>query len=265
MIKTAILLSAIFCCAFQNPVPACGQEWASLKGRFVFEGEIPKQKTVTLPRLQNTPALKIPDERLLIDKETKGIANILVFAAHELSGEKTPMPVHSEARLPKVPEHKVLSEQFGINPRISYMHTAQQLMVLNPTNLPQVIESRSMLKKNERKSHTVRPGRFITRKSTEPTLAPFFFGHGPNPALGGWVLARDNNYVDITNSKGEFEIANLPLGTWNFVAWIELCAEKPSVKLQAKEEVWVNGQFTATIDKRGTDLGVIAVSADNFK
>jgi hypothetical protein len=261
--------SLLFALALFLPSSAAFAEtWASLKGRFVFEGDIPKQKTFALSASQRAahglPAdFRFTDDRMQVDEESKGIANILVYVAHERTDSKLKMPVFNDPRDTPNPEHLFHFQNLSYSPRISFMYTTQKLLFVNAHATPMIVTYQEPAEKRVRLRFD--PNGRVPRSFWKPTPTPIHIDHAINGALDAWVLVRDNPYVALTNSKGEFEIKNLPVGNWQFVAWHEKAQEKLTVNRDGKEETWKKGEFLATIEKKGTDLGEIKVAESNFR
>jgi hypothetical protein len=260
---------AFFLLTLSNSVcPAFAETWATLKGRFVYEGELPKRKIVNI-RESTKSTFGIPsdfrltDDRLLVDEKSRGIANILVYAAPERSGSKTAMPVFPSLKSASLPEHVLTLENLVLTPRISYMQTSQSVVFVNPYSIWMIFSYQAPSERAVR--IRVNAGRRVSHTISKPTTSPAEFPHGVGAGSGGWLLVRDNPYVTMTNAEGQFEFKNLPVGAWQFVAWHEKAQEELTVNIAGKEEKWSQGEFLATIVKAGTDLGEIVLNEKNFK
>src|SRR5688500_837193 len=78
----AIRLSGAGTSAATGPAAAVGDGWGTLKGVFVFGGDAPAPKFLPTGGKdgQVCDLHPIPDETLVVDPQTKGIKNIVVFA-----------------------------------------------------------------------------------------------------------------------------------------------------------------------------------------
>src|SRR5262249_38150563 len=71
--------------AIAEDVPAIADEFGTITGQFLLDGEIPKLKALVDKgdMKVNDPAIcaaaDIPDETLVVDSKTKGVANIFVY------------------------------------------------------------------------------------------------------------------------------------------------------------------------------------------
>ncbi len=66
--------------ATAGPAAVVGEGWGTLKGVFVYAGDPPSPKTLPTNNKDPQACGVIPDESLLIDPQTKGIKNIVIFA-----------------------------------------------------------------------------------------------------------------------------------------------------------------------------------------
>ena len=66
-------------------VPTFAADWGSIEGQFVLEEDVPvvppvvKEGDATVRDPAVCAAVPVPDDSLVLDPETKGIANIFVF------------------------------------------------------------------------------------------------------------------------------------------------------------------------------------------
>ena len=74
-----------------------------------------------------------------------------------------------------------------------------------------------------------------------------------HPWERGYVLPRDNPYVDITAIDGTFHIEKLPVGEWQFQVWHEKVDYLDTPQ-------WPKGRFTMTIKPGANDLGTIKIA-----
>src|SRR5688572_10672186 len=66
--------------ATAGPAAVVGEGWGTLKGVFVFAGDPPSPKTLPTGGKDPQACGQIPDESLLVDPQTKGIKNIVIYA-----------------------------------------------------------------------------------------------------------------------------------------------------------------------------------------
>lgn len=77
-------------------------------------------------------------------------------------------------------------------------------------------------KANIQENIEFRPGHYIFRTQC-----------GQHDFMQSWGIAVGNPYFDVTNDEGEYEIANIPPGTYHLIAWhpnMEIQAQKVTIK-----------------------------------
>lgn len=178
-------------------------QWGHFKGRIVVD---------RLPPI--APAAGVPDESLLVDRVTLGLANVLIYP------RKTPSPVHPDL---KEPARKILLAQIVAQrqtPHVLVIQTNQKLQRASADPGPQ--NFRTTLFKNPRIDITLEPGRphppfqFVQR---EPL--PAEVRSDIHPWMKSYWLIVDHPYAAKTDERGEFEIRNLPIGEHQFRIWHE--------------------------------------------
>ena len=80
------------------------------------------------------------------------------------------------------------------------------------------------------------------------------------------LLVREGPYFAASDENGNFEIKNLPTGTWSFTVWHEIAGRISKVKQNDKPTEWKFGRFEVTIKPGQTNnLGKLEVAADLFE
>ena len=72
------VLLAVLTIAGMSSVLAVEPKWGTVKGQFLFDGVVPKLP----PLVKAAPGVgnqDVPDEKLVVDADTKGIANIIIY------------------------------------------------------------------------------------------------------------------------------------------------------------------------------------------
>jgi hypothetical protein len=228
-----------------TPAVAVGEGWGTLKGVFLFGGDPPSPKSLPTGGKDPQACGQIPDESLLVDPQTKGIKNIVVFA------RKTAR-VHEDAAKPA-------SEQvFDQKACIFLTHV-----------LPVVVGEPVTIKNSDPVGHNTNlsPTGDVSSNNSIPagSQSSYTFGRPQNdpvpvtcsihPWMKAFMFPRKDTYVGVTKADGSFEIPNLPAGEeLEFQVWHE---KQPKLAADPK---WSQGRFKVTIPKDGVhDLGQIQV------
>jgi hypothetical protein len=185
---------------------ATGTGWGSLTGTFVFEGTPPAPKLLPTGG-KDAPTCNpdgIPDESLVVDPQSKGVKNVLVFL-------KKASRTHE-----------------------SYAQSASQPALFDQKNcmfethvLPVLVKQPVVLKNSEAgvgHNTQISPP---ADTAVNPLLPPggqqdYAFGRPQNvpvpatcsihPWMKAYIIPRDNPYYAVSDASGKFTIPNIPDG-----------------------------------------------------
>ncbi len=216
-------------------------QWGTLKGQVILDGAVP---SIPLLATKGDPAVKdaevcsaqdVPDEKLVVDPETKGIANIVVYLA------KKPAMVHPN--LAKSSEVEVKFDQKGCRflPHVLRVRTDQQVRVMSDdkvahnthTNPIKNTPANFIVSPNDRTGVVLKPMTLVEKTPTKITC-------DIHPWMRAYWVVLDHPYSAVTDEKGNFEIADLPVGDHEFMVWQE-------------EAGWLEKKYAVTI-KDGTNV-----------
>jgi hypothetical protein len=236
------IVSAGFCTSAQA-------QWGSLKGQLVLDGDLPTIKALVT---KGDAAAKdsavcaaqdVPDEKLVVDPASKGIANVVIYLS------KKPAKVHPD--LVKSKEKELTFDQKGcrFSPHVMLVRTDQQVRVLSEdavahnthTNPIKNNPQNFIVTPNDRVGVLLKPMTLVERTPTKVTC-------DIHPWMSSYWVILDHPYAAITDEKGNYEIANLPVGTHEFVIWQEQCGyldKKYSVTIKAGDNEQKPLKFTA--------------------
>lgn len=188
-------------------------QWGHFKGRIVVD-RLPAVDLLVEPGTLPAAPAGVPDEKLVVDKVTLGLANVLIYP------KKTPSPVHPDL---KEPAREILLAQVVAarqTPHVLVIRTDQKLQLASADPGPQNFRATPL--KNPKVNITLEPGRphppfqFVQR---EPL--PAEIRSDLHPWMQSYWLIVDHPYAAKTDERGEFEIRNLPVGEHNFRIWHE--------------------------------------------
>lgn len=227
-------------------------EWGTLKGRVVFEGEIPKLKPLVEKGALNVKdavccaAQDIPDEKYVIDLETNGFANVVIYLP------RRPAKVHPDLeklekneniadggkdKVQKADEVKLELKGCQFLPHILVARTGQKIRVLNQDSVAHNFHSNPV--KNNAANIIIPPmdpnGVLVPPIAVAERL-PFKIACDIHPWMSAYCVALDHPYFAITDKTGSYEIKNLPRGKHEFAIWHESTG-------------YVERNYTVTIEK----------------
>ncbi len=217
------------------------QDWGSIKGQIIVDGNIAplkllvKKGDASVKDSAVCAAQDVPDESLVIDEKTKGIANVVVYL------QKKPAKVHPSHEKSSVAE--VVFDQKGCKfiPHVLLVRTDQKVRVLSDDAIAHNTHTYPL--KNKQENFIVSPndrkGIAVPSVNVVERL-PSKVGCDIHPWMQAWWVILDHPYAAVTKEDGSFEIADLPAGEHEFKVWQEKVgflekSYKVSVKKGANE------------------------------
>ena len=206
-----------------------------MTGQFVLEGPVPHLKPLVA---KGDMAVKnadicgkqgVPDESLVVDSVTKGIANVFVYMP------KAPADIFPDLKASK--EKLVKFDQSGCRfiPHALILRTDQTIAILS--NDPVLHNTDVVAYRNSGQNQTISLDREGTTKWTFPEAErlPIMVKCDIHPWMRAWWLVVDHPYAALSGKDGTFKIEHVPAGEQEFVAWQD-----------ANDGRWVFGKTRAT-------------------
>jgi hypothetical protein len=246
-----LLLSAALsiCCV----VPASAQDWGNISGQVVVTGTIPElillhKKDAAVKDAAVCAAVDTYSDDLVIDKESKGLANVFVYLA------KAPKTVHPDAKKPD--PAVAIFDQKGC------MFTPHAMVVLGGQTI-EVISSDAVAHnthtyplKNQPINVLIAPntpvgkGEKVNYKVGESL--PMKVTCDFHPWMAAYWMVVDHPYAAVTDKEGKFTIPNLPAGEHEFRVWHERAG-------------YLDRKYTVTVKKGDNALKPMEVATDKLK
>lgn len=231
--------------------------YGTVTGQFVLEGTIPQLKPLVPkgdPGVRDSAVCAkegVPDESLVVDAATKGIANVFVYMP------KAPSDIAPERRESK--EKLVKFDQKGCRfiPHALILRTDQTVAILSGDSVLHNTHVNGV--RNSGENQTIAMDRVGNTKWTFPQAEkmPIKIQCDIHPWMRAWWLILDHPYAAISGKDGTFTIEKVPVGTQEFVAWQD-----------ANDGRWVFGKTRATRvikvnvePDKTTSIGVIKIPA----
>ncbi|WP_442507738.1 methylamine utilization protein [Novipirellula sp. SH528] len=196
----------------------------------------------------------VMNERLLVNKDNKGIQNVVLYVYTGRGGSK----------LDEVPEkkstHVLENNACRFEPHIVICQTGDTLKVTNPdavghnANLP--------FFKNAAQNFLIPPGqeKSVALEETEP--APIPVECNIHPWMRAYVVVLEHPYVAKSDENGDLVIKDLPEGKELTFRVFHEAGKIDDVKINGKAEKWSRSRFDVTIKAGVNDLGTVVVPAD---
>lgn len=228
------MLTLLAALSLTAPVPKPGPDWVTVKGTVVWpeKEKIPEAKALDLTKAQGGDADYLRkggavfDDTLLIDADTRGLKNVLVWIRPDDDDPKAKFPAektHPDLVKAKPATHTVTSEFCRYDRRWVAARAGDTLTVANAGKVaiaPQLVLG------DDNTIQTMRPGDKPMvvkdlKAGTGYLCDTIHQGYKDDELQGfpAWVRVRvfDHPYFALTNETGEFEIKQVPKGKWRIV------------------------------------------------
>lgn len=195
--------------------------YGSLSGKFVFKGKIPErvvlhEKGANVKDAPVCAAKTLYSDELVIDRKSKGVANIFVYLR-----KKPEQGIHPELKAP--PQQKVFFNQKGCHfePHALFLRTGQTIEVKSGDSCAHNTHIYPLI--NEAQNFTV-PANFqkaipLTFEARE--VLPIKVVCDFHTWMNAYWLILDHPYAAVSKTDGSFKIDKLPAGEYEFRVWQE--------------------------------------------
>ena len=242
-----------------NELPAVDNDWGTLRGRFVYDGEIPALRRIRNNQHTMVFGRHVFDESLVVDPKTNGISNVVVKLFVPKGGNVP--KVHAGFSDPPPAVLQIANGQFV--PRVSLLRLNQVLTVINRDEINYNPRVDSLW--NRPMNPILGSGQLFECKFENAERLPVSISGAFHPWLMGKLVVSDHPYVAKTDRNGNFEIRNIPPGHHEFQVWHERCGYLTEALVGGELKPWPKGVFQRDIKKGDNDVGEIVVSSDRFK
>lgn len=225
------------------------EEFVSVKGQFVFDGELHEAKKIAVG------GKMIADESLVVDAKTRGIANILVLVYIKPGEKALPSPA------PVNPFATIEIHADGFRPRLTVLSTKQILLVQNVDEAKHIFKAD--LLGSTPITQPLAPMEQLTQRLTSEEKLPAQLSDALHPALKGHLIVT-NQSASVSDQNGKFELSVPKLDKVTLRVWHERSKFIARVNREDVDLRWDKGRFTVDTTSGDLDLGVIKVAADEF-
>jgi hypothetical protein len=190
-------------------------QWGDLTGQFIFDGDVPAPDEADSTKEAICAKTALTDE-LVVDKTSKGIANIFVF----IPAKEKPK-VHPDLAASKDKTVVLDQKLCRFTPHAQVMRTDQILDVKSMDNC--LHNTRPNPLKNDPVNFAVpanaREG--LTWKVKVAETNPTQIKCDIHSWMSAYVLVLDHPYAVVSDKDGKFKIEKLPVGELEFRYWHE--------------------------------------------
>lgn len=218
----------------------------TLRGSITWKGDIPdEQLAARLPG-----GIVVPNDSLVIDEKSRGIANVFLYFFRLADGVQVPAA-------PKEPvELSILGSRF--EPHVLALRTGQDLKVTNDERTPRNFHTNPL--RNDAVNRLIdSKGSFICQFPKQEKF-PIAATDDLIPFMKAWLHPVDHPWFAVTDSRGHFEIRDIPAGTHELLIWHEsigIVVPRLSLEIVAGETSTLTREFTAeTLVNKGWRPGI---------
>ncbi len=208
---------------------------ATIKGVVKFKGEAPKPRLISMKADRQCDAIhggKAVTAEDFVINQNGTLKWVFVYVKEGVKGKYNP------------PEEPVVLDQQGCwyHPHVFGIMVGQKLEIRNSDPLLHNVHSTPKKNKPFNIGQPVKGMKNIFTFTTPEVMVPFKCD--VHPWMSAYAGVLDHPFYGVTNDKGEFEIKNLPPGTYTIEAWHEkLGTQTQSVTVKAGETKTIEFTF----------------------
>ncbi|MFM7207411.1 MAG: hypothetical protein ACKO4T_12170 [Planctomycetaceae bacterium] len=238
--------------------PASAEQWATIKGKFVFGGDAP-----TAAELKTDKDAEVCGKHKLLAEELvvgadKGIANVVVFVRDK------DVKVNPEAaKAAAAAKVELDNKNCRFEPHVAFVQVGQELVVKNSDTVGH--NSNIATVKNSPSNNLIPASGSASVKFTSDEAVPAQVTCNIHPWMKGWLVVRPNPYASVSKADGTFEIKDVPVGEVELQFWHEKAGYLGEMTIGGKAEKVSKGRKKVAVAAAGTDLGEIVLPAAVFQ
>jgi len=234
-------------------VAAGAEQTASLKMRFVLDGQPPPVKNVRV-----VPGIApIIDEQLLVDPKSRGIKNILVYVKPGRGGPAIEPPPA------QVQKRTLAMTNARFDPRFVILRSGDTLEVVERGPAQHVPVFNFV--KNKPQGLILPVGGKHQLELTKAEPAPVPIDGRFHPWMRAYVLVLDHPFAAVSDSDGKLVLEGLPANTLLTFRAFHEAGTIDRASVAGDEQEWRRCCFQITLNEGENDLGDVLVDPDLFR
>ena len=240
---------------------ATAADWATLRGRIVYEGTPPVPKRVKVTKdIEVCGKYDLVDESLIVNTQKRGVKDVIIRLS---LGRNESIDVHDSYKKDEEGDVLLDNKCCRFDPHVAVMRTTQKLVLHNSDPKGDTIKIDP--RRNTPINITLIYNDRYVQAFPNVERMPVKVSCAIHPWELGWLVVSDHPYVAVTDKDGKFEIKNVPAGTRSFMFWQERAGYLSEVYRKGKPESWRRGTKEFQLKPGDNDLGEIVVKPGLFE
>ncbi len=220
------------------------KDGGTISGTIKVSGDAPAQEELNIDKDPEVCGKHLPrlSEKIIVDQASKGVENAVVYLVGVAKGKAFPGPEAATGHHGKSGEspeatHKEYTldqKECTFIPHVQVIPAGGEVELRNGDPLMHNLHSFSM--KNSSFNESIPgDGKPIHKKFDYPEVIKV--GCDVHKWMSAWVVVRDNPYYAVTDSKGNYQITDIPAGTYKLSVWHEAASKEDLKKLMSQVTV----------------------------
>lgn len=252
-----LLLSCCGLSLLATPGPAAddkAEDWGSVTGQIVFEGDkVPTAEQLNIQKDQEhcLSKGKLFSESWVVNKENKGVRNVLVWLVPEPDSGQKQLSIHKD--LQTVKDKEVIIDQpcCQFVPHVLGLRQGQELVAKNGAPIVHNIRWTGHPLRNPGGNVIVPSQKQHVIKDLKEQKIPVTIACDIHPWMKAYVGVFNHPYFAVTDADGKFEIKLAPAGKCRLMAWHEVPGYRNGEKGKDGEPIAIKGGAVTDLGKLG--------------
>ncbi len=234
-------------------MPASAQT-GDLKIHFEYGGDPPDAAEVNVNKdVEFCGKNKLLNDRLLVNKQNKGIKNVVVYVYTGRGGSKL------DKVEPAKNTHTLANQNCRFEPHIVIAQTGDTLKVTNPDAVGH--NANLGFFNNKQQNFTIPSGQEKTVELEKDEPAPIPVDCNIHPWMKSYIVVLDHPFAAASDENGDLVIKGLPAGEELVFRAYHEAGSLGEVEINGKKEEWKRSRFEVKIKEGMNDLGTVVIPA----
>ncbi len=225
-------------------------EKGSLVGKVLANFE-PVGQTIEVLADTNVLGQRIPDDSLLVNKNNKGIANVVIWMRPLELKEDDPRLSKDVAKK----QCTIEIDKGHFRPHIAVVKAGSTLSFSVKDGLSYIPDLFPL--RDQKWISEVSATNIMNRKFVVSEPMPVRVECGRHPGLGSWVIVSDHDFIAVSGENGAFALENIPTGEWEWVLWHERSGIIQEAVIDGKSEKWPKHGRKVRIENGNNSFGEV--------